>query len=402
MFAKAKAILDINLPSGDPALYFPALLRKVSDLSSQADTPLSPKLKSFLDSAQFAAVSKLAVSLAALTKDVSLYQNRAIPAVACAYIIMAFEGELGAAMPDYVELIRHLALHVGFRKGSVQERYRELSRLVTDWRNHLPWAGQITKHKQGTAARDATARYLKDVVAFQMQLKIKAFESLDDDDSNVLGDGASLEGSEPIGYEFWDDHGDLDDFERPASHPDQPASSRPSSPRPIKKRRLSPSCEPRHSSPTAPKNLNDDTYLSNAGRPDAYVHRMKRPGISRKEAMHRAVSSLLSLTPDADGSLDTDFVPAMSISTGNLRRAVLRQPSFATTGQGSTNRLSALCITRGGEKHIENEELFGEGELESFLRDEDERTALEAAWALQDRMCDENSSSAVNTPDKRS
>jgi len=314
---------------------------------------------------------------------------------------MAFEGEVGAAMPDYVELIRHLALHVGFRKGSVQERYRELSRLVADWRNHLPWADQVTKHKQGTAARDATARYLKDVVAFQMQLKIKALESLDDGGSNVPGDGVSLGGSESIDDEFWDDHGDLNDFERPTSHPNQPASSRPSSPCPTKKRRLSPSCEPRHSSPTAPKNSNDDTYLSNAGRPDAYVHRMKRPGISRKEAMHRAVSSLLSLAPDADGSLDTDFVPAMSISNGDLRRAVLREPSFATAGQGSTGRLRALCISRGGEEHIDDEELFGEGELEDFLRDEDERTALEAAWALQDRMCDEESSSAVNTPDKQ-
>src|SRR5712691_1380904 len=123
MFTRAKAILDISLPPNEPALYFATLLRKVSGLSSQVDTPLSSKLKNYLDSAHFAAVSKLAVSLAALTKDISLHQNRALPAVACAYIIMAFEGELGKAMPNHVELIRHLALHVGFGKKTVEERY---------------------------------------------------------------------------------------------------------------------------------------------------------------------------------------------------------------------------------------------------------------------------------------
>jgi hypothetical protein len=395
MFAKAKAILDISLPPNDPTLYFPTLLKKVSNLSSQVDSPLSPRLKNYLDSVQFAAVSRLAVSLAALPQEVSLHRNRAFPAVACAYIIMAFEGELGKAMPDYLELIRHLALHVGFGKKTVEERYRELSRLVAHWRGHLPWANQITYTKQGTAARDTNARYLRDVVAFQVQLKAKALKSLDGKDANVPDGVVLFQGLEAEVDEFWDDPRDFE-FDWSASSPDPLASSCSSSSRPTKKRRLSPPGR-RHFSSTAPQNPDNGIYFSNVGRPDIYVHRMKRPGISRKETMNRAVSSLLSLTLDAEGSHGTDVMPAISSSAGDLRRAVLHHPSFATK-LSSTGRLTALCISRGGEEFINDEDLFHEGEFESILRGEDERAALGAVWALQDRMYDKNPSHPLSMP----
>lgn len=393
MFAKVRAILDINLPPNDPALYFPTLLKKVSSLSSQVDSSLSPKLKNYLNSVQFAAVSRLAVSLAALPQDVSLHRNRAFPAVASAYIIMAFEGELGEAMPDYRQLIRHLALHVGFGDKTIEERYRELTRLVTDWRRHLPWADQITKTKQGTATRDANARYLKDVVAFQTQLKVKALGFLKKED--IPDDDASfdcLEADRSEDDEFWEAHGDFD-FQCPTSPPRPLASLHSSPPCPIKKRRLSP-LGPRYFPSTATENPDKRIYFSNAGRPDAYVHPTKRPGTARKEAMHRAVSSLVSPTPGAENPLDTDFMPAISCSAGDLRRAVLHRPFFATE-LSSIGRLTALCISRGGEEYIDDEELFGKGEFESILRGEGERAALRAVWALQDQMHDETPTSAV-------
>lgn len=391
MFVKAKAILNItDLPPNDPILFFPTLLKTISSLTSAADdtpTPLSPKLKAFLISVPLITVSKLAKSLAALPREVSLHQNRAFPQVACALIVMAFEGEVGRAMPCHTELIAHLATRVGVGKKTIEERYRELSRLISDWCIRLPWVDQSTLGKQGgVSGRNSNARYLKDVVTFQTQLKDRVVTDVDPSDSDV--------GDSDDGYDELNREEDLlcDDFPWPSFDRAETNSTSSSSSRPTKRRRLlSPSSPPSVS--VEVREYPEEVYRSSAGRPDAYVHRAKRKDAYRREANRRAAASLLSLglAPSPETGHNYDFRNLALLSDEQLRSrsAILHNPSSASEADCIVGRVSALCLARGGEEYVDDDELFDAGEMEGLLRTEQERGVLEVLWAAQDRMPDE-------------
>lgn len=389
MFVKAKALLDIQLPANDLSLHFPALLKFISISLKQNDISLPTKLRNYLNLVPLLRVSHLAVSLAAIPRDVALHQNRAFPAVASALLIMAFEGEVGKVMPNQAELISLLAGHAGCGKKTIEERYRELSRLVEDWRGHLPWIPATGKQKLGQPRRDANARYLKDVITFQTQLKVRALEEspLDlppSDDGNDDDDDEFLNG----------DHHPHHDVEWLNALP-EPTVTPISSPRPTKRLHLTPSIASSaadSSNAPAATSYDDQVYLPNAGRPDNYVRRLKSPGVAKTQAMHEAISSLLSLVPDYGDSGPVTPQPDLADSrlssddtSGLLRQAVSSQPAFAAE-KTAPGRLTTLSIVRGGEEDVEDEDLFEPGELEALFRDERKRAAVEEMWATQERM----------------
>ncbi|KAF8311244.1 hypothetical protein DL93DRAFT_1494689 [Clavulina sp. PMI_390] len=368
MFVKAKTILDIDLPPNDPSLYFPGLLKAIADLLDDPTSGLSPALRSYLRSVPLIKASKFASSLAAIPRDISLHENRALPTAACAILLMAFEGETGKAMPQHTDLIEKLGARIGFSKSSIVERYRELGRVIDDWRGNLPWASQVSKSQRGVALRDANARSLRDVITFQTQLKVKALaespsspevpdlffgdDDFDDEPAFPLPEG--LGGFSEL--EWWDNLSD------PSITPP------PASPRPTKRRRLSPSLSvlsdefiPSKTTPTAV----DEAYFPNKGRPDAYVKRSKRSGGPRKEAMQKALASLLSFSPAGERGACISTPSASSMP--DFRRAILGEPELVTQHH-VPGRLTFLSLQRGGEEYIEDDELFGPGELDSLLQ----------------------------------
>lgn len=391
MFMKAKSALDIHVAANDPCLYFPTLLDGITesldlyDEAREQKRAFTPALKAFLSSVTVLRVSHLATSLSALPREVALHQNRAYPAVAAAIIVLAFEGEAAKAMPDHSDLIAMLAGRVGFGKKTIEERYRELSKLVEDWRGHLPWltpscssgveAKGKRKRSQGVAMREANARYLKDVVTFQTQLKLKALEDIDqiedtsssDDNDEAFDALDDLRSSRPSSTT--EDLGDSGHSSVANLHNGSRAS---------KRRRVS-------SAPPSPSSLESaitrqEGYHSNAGRPDAYVRRMKRPGTTKKQQMRDTLSNLFAFGEGEDHpSLLT--IPQWSTNAEDdntrLGRAMLHAPSVADELAPPLSRLGTLALSRGGEGYIEDEELFEPGEFEALIRDESERLRLE-------------------------
>lgn len=279
-------------------------------------------------------------------------------------------------MPDYMDFVNFLAKRVGFSKQTIDERYRELGKLVADWRTGLPWVDANGKNVGGKAGREANAKYLKDVITFQNQLKEKVRQI--DVDEGELDDGDESETDDesfgPISWPSFDDSTEVDLYHRPT-----------------KRRKLgftpsgSKSCQ--STEPVNPLQSEERKYLPSAGRPTSYVRPTKRPGADRQEALHQEATSLLSLIPSLDPT--SSFVSLHSrepsLETTELRTAILRYPETMNE-LANLGRLSKLALTQGGEGNIKDEELFGDGEFEGLFRSEKEMETLQAMWELQGRM----------------
>ena len=371
MFRKIKSLLSLNLSPNDAVLLFPNLLKAISTLAEES-TELPPSLQTYIQAVQIADVLRLATSLSALCQRVSLTQQRAVSPVACALLLAAFEGENGKPMPEHHKLVAKLASRVGFAKATILERYREIGKLVHDWKTNLPWVDS-TKNKsaRGGSGRESNARWMKDVVTFQQNLW-KASLGYSDNPAEGTPETLLLDDDNDDDYE--DDDDSLDDSISGIS-----ASGH--SPPPAKRRRIDgPQLVDEGAGNTGHPTRDPDTWMSNAGRPDAYVRRLKRPEAYRRQIFEHAAASLLSYTTRPASSSQSS-VP--SSSEPHVLRSQLLADPCNLHGQRALSRLALLATSKGGEQYVDDDDLFEMGEMDALFRSEEEMEALKDRWAVE-------------------
>ncbi|KAF9519803.1 hypothetical protein BS47DRAFT_1481712 [Hydnum rufescens UP504] len=371
MFGKIKTLLSLNLPPNDAVLLLPNLLKTISTLA-EAPSELAPALQRYLQTISITDVSRFAASLSALCQRVSLTHQRAASPVACALVIAAFEGVCGRPMPEYHNLIAKLASQIGFAKTTIMERYREIGRLVHDWKTNLPWVDSAkNKSARGVAGRESNARWMKDVVTFQQSLwkaSLGHTDSPAEDSPEVL---LLDDDSDDTFFEVLKDSDETPtDFDATAINPAKTA------PQPADegtRKRVCPARDP-------------DTWMTNAGRPDAYVRRLKRPEAYHRKIFQDAAASVLSYAPHSSSSSQSS-VPASSASHV-LRSQLLADPS-SLYGQRVLSRLAMLAASKGGEQFVDDDDLFEPGEMDALFRDEEEMEALKDRWAVEGMSLEE-------------
>jgi transcription factor IIIB 90 kDa subunit len=382
MFGKIKTLLSLNLPPNDAVLLLPNLLKTVSTLA-EAPSELAPALQRYLQAISTTDVSRFAASLSALCQRVSLTHQRAASPVACALVIAAFEGVCGKPMPEHHNLIAKLASQIGFAKTTIMERYREIGRLVHDWKTNLPWVDSAkNKSARGVAGRESNARWMKDVVTFQQSLwkaSLGHTNSLAEDSPEVL---LLDDDSDDTFFEVLKDSDEIPhDFDATAINPTETAPASSLSSPPQKRRRIE---SPQPADEGTRKRVcparDPDTWMTNAGRPDAYVRRLKRPEAYHRKIFQDAAASVLSYAPHSSSSSQFS-VPASSASHV-LRSQLLADPS-SLYGQRVLSRLAMLAASKGGEQFVDDDDLFEPGEMDALFRDEEEMEALKDRWAVE-------------------
>ncbi|KAF8328788.1 uncharacterized protein EI90DRAFT_3125528 [Cantharellus anzutake] len=346
MYHKVQRLLGLQLAPSDAVLHFSSLLSSINALLSFEPSPFPQKLHSFLESTPLPDVSRFAISLSSLTQRVSLFDQRAVPPVACALIICAYEGITAQAMPQHTSLASKLCGRVGCGQRTVLERYGEIGRLIQDWTKALPWANAVgTGIRSGSRIRANNARAMKDAVDFQQEIWRAKVRPLCK--GGPIADDASCFGLEDDDSSF-----EVENQSRPYV---------------IKV-----------PSPTL-GGSNTMTLIPQPHpiRPPAYVRDKARWLWSRSRIMEQIVASSLRLDSVSTSTPPLGTSSNLSIPS-TLGATVLSKDAFLH--ERPRSNLSKLAESRGGEHFVQDEELFELGELEGLLRSEREILTLEAKW----------------------
>lgn len=81
----------------------------------------------------------LASGLLAFSNETDLTQSRASASIACSVVLVALEGVARTPAPRLLEFVDELAYTVGMKSSTVGERYRALCRALAIYAPHLPW-----------------------------------------------------------------------------------------------------------------------------------------------------------------------------------------------------------------------------------------------------------------------
>jgi len=367
IFLQIKSHLSLSLPPTDVILFFPPLLNYIKSLLADTTSDIPPNLRNYFSEISLSSVLSLATSLAAITGNVGLAEHRHIPPVACALLLVAFEGHTAKAMPSLDVMATRLAnqANVNAAKSTVLERYREIGRLVGDYKKRLPWfeqqrktqsskASTSTSGKQGklpTVDRADNARWVKDVITFQEELwktehaKTKAkMES----GTEKKGDTIDL----VFEYGYWEEEEETTSTLSGLMSPESSTSGQST------KRRRTEGTESAEVQPC---------------RPAAYVYPDRGRNIRYNRDVQAASTSLLALESVADKVYAP--IPETTPEQPQSFRAYLLSASVFPA-MAPPSRLALLAAAKG-EGSIRDEELFEEGELEGFLRGE---TEVEEIW----------------------
>jgi transcription factor IIIB subunit 2 len=339
-------LLKLQLPpTTDASIYLISLVKSIPSLIDH-DSQLPASLRTFISPLSLESVLLLATSIAAIANSVFLTHNRYLPAVACAFLMVALEGERGSELPSVGEFAAQLAKQVNSSKRTVMERYREVGRLLQDWKSELPWVGQTTS--KAKIQRKDNSRWIKDVVTFQEECRRAEWTK-------------QAAGAQALDFAFEEIDSDLDDVDASTDQTFCAASDDdelPRSPHERKQRRLD--------AKSAPE--------TDRIRPAAYVHPPQPANVLHQRALKTAVSSLL-----ARGDVDNTLQNQMSLQS--LRSFILTTGTLPT--DSAPSRLAQLAAAKGVDA-VEDDELFDEGELERIMRPADEveevREHLEQKW----------------------
>ncbi|KDQ18458.1 hypothetical protein BOTBODRAFT_512433 [Botryobasidium botryosum FD-172 SS1] len=348
IFLQVKLHTNVSLPPTDVILFFQPLLNLIKKLIAEPTSAIPSNLRDYLSEVSLSAILSLATSLAVIAGEIKLADQRRTPPVACAILLVAFEGETAKAMPSLDTMVAWLVNQeiVKATKLTIMERYREVGRLLDDCKRRLPWFEQTTqsRKRKGAASgkekklaavdRVDNARWVKDVITFQEDLwkseHAKANpEPGDSDDEDQSETASTLSGLM------------------------SPGPSGSSSSQPTKRRRTDEgeSAELRH-------------------RPAAYVYAYPERHPRYKKGIKVASTSLLALESHSATGKIPALIPGNAPEETQSFRSHLLSASFLPTAAPPT-RLALLAAAKG-EGAIEDDELFEEGELEGFIRDETE------------------------------
>ncbi|GAA5931503.1 cyclin family protein [Sporobolomyces koalae] len=111
----------------------------------------------------------LALSLLRFSRDLYLVHGRAPEQVACAAVMVALEGIARRPCPKQQEFDDEMAWLTNTAAFTIQERYREYTKALTDYAPKLPWvAGKASKWK-----KKDVVEYTSDIVQFWKALDAK-------------------------------------------------------------------------------------------------------------------------------------------------------------------------------------------------------------------------------------
>jgi transcription factor IIIB 90 kDa subunit len=325
-FSSVCTLLQLKLTLFEPAQHLPSLeshltmlihAPKESSLPNTLVTTLTPLLP------RLPAVRNTVMSLATLVARVDGLANMPTAPSACALFILALEGELSASLPNAGALAQALGVRLSVSKAVVMQRYKMIYDLVEEYIKEVPWLDAyeqkaIGKSRSKVAKRVIVAKGLKDVVQFQDDIWRRKFVTSENpilvlETETDDDDETSTEGSV---YSF--------------GTSGSAASGSTDHTQTFKRRKT------RH-----------ERHVTEASRFLLQPHFTVSASTS-SEAGRDLVHHLL--TTD-----DTAFACAFS-----------RPPT----------RLQLLTNVRGGEAAIADDELFDDGELDSFLRTSEEVDAL--------------------------
>jgi hypothetical protein len=385
-------------------IHFASLLRQPTPvLSGSKKTTWTKKNLDWLRSLKLTEVRTLAEGLLAFIVDINLAVGRAPEQVACAIVIVAMEGVARRLAPVVGEIMDDMAFRLKVAAFTIAERYRELHRLLLDFAPRIPWIGSTL---EGKKKKDMVA-YTEDIVKFRKALDAKKKR---EEVAQKLVLLSEVEGEEGGAVASGSGGGKGDSDEDEAGGAEEHFPDPITNPKAAKAAKLvvvTPTAGPNRVAAvfTEEKILHLATQRPNNGstkgqRPLEYMR--QRPGAANLvRTLENTANSLLSpfitspITPATPASSTPSTSTVKQIHPGiafaphsaeaiRFRQQMLaghepleifagvRAPTFTPT-----TRLERLLWERGNSDGIADDELFGEDELEGFLRSSNEVIMLE-------------------------
>lgn len=338
-----------------------------------SSNPLPAQLTKTLPSlfSQLPGVMRTANALSVLLERTHMLAHLPTQPTACAILLLALEAELGSSLPHAGALAQSLGARVGAGKGVVMQRYKQIYDLVEEWIREVPWLdaherkrakGKAGGGRSKVAKRVVVARGLKDVVQFQEEIWRKRVESagrplleLDVDEKDT-------------GTDDWD-----------GSQMSSTASQAPSG---------------------------SGSSLDGTGPRKGKKAKTHHPK-SIVDASHFLLDPLSTSALPSSAPLGSASSRCASPNTAGLGRPDLLThlltadaSSLSHAFRAAPSRLQLLAVDRGGadESCIADDELFGEDELEGFMRAPEEVEAVRIAMGWdEDGDADVGKGSAKET-----
>ncbi|KAL5533031.1 hypothetical protein ACEPAF_4807 [Sanghuangporus sanghuang] len=313
------SLLDIKLDSVDPSWHLPLLQKHLASLLAGKSSILPRHLVKILNGINLPSAFRTAASLSDLVTRAEVTVGLPSPPTACALCIVALEAEASSSLPQLGELARALGRRFEVGKEVVLRRYRIISECVEGWTNEIPWIKDVGSSAGCKSAAKAAKRAR---IARRLKDAIQYQESLWK---------TRLQANSPLAA--------------PCTHTEFVSSSEISV------------------SSRVDTGSGDEGFDSKEPRP----RKRRRTGIIDKAS--RFLLSPLYAEPSQRPTIDR--VAPLDVTTHILTS---EDPSH---NQPPT-RLQLLAAVKNVDD-ITDEELFGEGELESFLRTTEEREVLTQA-----------------------
>lgn len=343
-FQAVVSLLDFSIASTDPAVHLPILHAHLQSIMhpetlspSQLPTPLVSVLKPLSLQAAVRTATSLSQIISHHSPPLALI-NLPTPPTACALLILGLEAEARAPLPHLKELTRTLATRFALASGVVSSRYKILYDLIEEWIRHVPWLDQFVYKAKGRGPsarskvpkRGIVAKGIKDVIQFHQEIWLSRMQSQQKVKLVLEPDPGDVENNDD------EDQGDDESMNTPTfASSSENSGETITTPPPSKRRRT------------------DD---------------------KKGNAMQAAYQLLRD--PLSSGALDAaTFNGGVSL----LNHLLTCSPDELSRAKGTLpTRLQLLAASRGGStaEHITDEELFANGELEGFIRNEQEREAL--------------------------
>ncbi|KAL5511534.1 hypothetical protein ACEPAH_4751 [Sanghuangporus vaninii] len=317
------SLLDIKLESVDPSWHLPLLQKHLASLLVAKSSILPRHLVKTLNSINLPSAFRTAASLSDLVTRAEVTVGLPSPPTACALCIVALEAEASSPLPQLGELAKALGRRFDVGKEVVLRRYRIICEYVEGWTNEIPWIEDVGSSVGCRSVAKAAKRVR---IARRLKDAIQYQESLWK---------IRLQANSPLAA--------------PCTHTEFVSSSEIS----VNSR--------------VDTGSGDEGFDSKEPRP----RKRRRTGIVDKAS--RFLLSPLYAEPSQRPTIDR--VVPLDVTTHVLTSEdpYRNQPP---------TRLQLLAAMKNVDD-ITDEELFGEGELESFLRTTEEREVLTQAreWA---------------------
>ncbi|KAI5124494.1 hypothetical protein M0805_003021 [Coniferiporia weirii] len=314
VFTSVIALLDMKLTSVDPSWHTPVLQRWLVELLAEQPPSLPKNLLQVLKTIHSPSALRTASSLSELVSRAGFLANATSPPTACAIYILALEGEgeVLSSLPRCGELAKALGRRFGVSKEVVMRRYKAIYEQVEGWAASVPWLAE----SRSSDGKKGSTRVAKRVTVARCLKDVVQFRE--------KAWRSKLEASEP------------------ASVPDDGVESVSSS------------------------------EINSSSEVDLQRNDEARPRKRRKTRCIDDVSRFL-LAPSQAGSshkshTHLDTIPLLDVASHLLT-------SDSPSLDKPPTRLQLLSAEKSVEE-ITDDELFGEGEFESFLRSEEERSVL--------------------------